>query len=105
TLHGAGVRDALVVVQISVAVLLTISAALLTRSFINIRHVDPGFRAASVATMQLAIPRAKYPQDRQGARLCQDILERVRRLPGVRAAGMVNRLPLGGVAQINRVEL
>jgi putative ABC transport system permease protein len=105
TLHGAGVRDALVVVQIGVAVLLTISAALLTRSFVNIRHVDPGFRAESVATMQLAIPRAKYPQDRQVAGLCHDILERVRRLPGVRAAGMVNRLPLGGVAQINRVEL
>jgi predicted permease len=58
-----------------------------------------------VLTMQLAIPRAKYPQDRQVAALCHDILDRVRQLPGVRVAGMVNRLPLGGVAQINRVQL
>jgi putative ABC transport system permease protein len=105
TLHGARRRDALVIVQISVAVLLTISAALLTRSFINIRRIDPGFRPASVLTMQLAIPRAKYPADRQVSELCRAILDHVRRLPGVRAAGMVNRLPLGGVAQINRIQL
>lgn len=100
TLRGGRVRDALVVVQITVAVLLTICAALLTRSFVNVRRVDPGFRAENVATMLVAIPRAKYTEDRQVAAICRDILERVRQLPGVRAAGMVNRLPLGGVAQI-----
>ena len=93
------------IAQISVALLLTIPAALLTRTFVHLRSIDPGFRTAGVNTMHLAIPRAKYPEDRQVAALCQDIVERVRKLPGVRAAGMVNRLPLGGVAQTIGVEL
>ena len=105
TLRGSRVRDALVIAQISVALLLTISAALLTRTFVHLRRIDPGFRTAGVNTMHLAIPRAKYPEDRQVAALCRDIVERVRRLPGVRAVGMVNRLPLGGVAQTIGVEL
>ena len=105
TLRGSRIRDGLVILQISVALLLTISAALLTRTFVHLRSIDPGFRTAGVSTMQLQIPRAKYRDDRQVAALCRDIVERVRRLPGVRAAGMVNRLPLGGVAQTIGVEL
>ncbi len=103
--RGSRARDALVIAQISVAALLCISAALLIRSFVAIRQIDPGFRTEGVATMHLAIPRAKYAKDAQVAEVCRRILERVERLPGVRAAGMVNRLPLGGVAQIGSVEV
>ncbi len=105
TLRGSRIRDGLVIAQISITLLLTISAALLTRTFVNLRSIDPGFKTQGVSTMHLAIPRAKYPQDQQVAALCRDIVQRVRRLPGVRAAGLVNRLPLGGVAQTIGVEL
>ncbi|MGH9791962.1 MAG: ADOP family duplicated permease [Candidatus Acidiferrales bacterium] len=105
SLHGARLRNALVVAQISAAVVLTIAAVLLMRSFAGIKSIDAGFRSEGVATMHLAIPRAKYPRDLQVATVCNQILERVGRLPGARAAGMVNRLPLAGVAQIGSVQI
>ena len=86
-------------------VLLTVSAVLLARSFVNLRRVDPGFNAEGVATLQLSIGRAKYASDQQIAAFCAAIADRVGRLPGVKAAGTVNRLPLGGVAQVSRVQL
>lgn len=104
-LQGARLRNALVVAQISAAVVLTIAAALLMHSFARIKSIDAGFRSEGVATMHLAIPRAKYPRDLQVATVCNQILERIGRLPGVRAAGMVNRLPLAGGAQIGAVEV
>jgi predicted permease len=105
TLRGGRTRDALVIAQMAVAVTLLIASTLLMRSFATVKAVDPGFRADGVATMHLAIPRVKYPGDPRVAGFCRDILDRVRQLPGVRAAGMVNRLPLAGVNQTGSLEL
>jgi predicted permease len=102
---GVHVRDALVVSQIATALLLAVSAALLMRSLAGISRIDPGFRTEGVATLHLAIPRAKYADDHQVAALCRDILARVRQVPGIDAAGMVNRLPLAGGTQIGMLEL
>jgi putative ABC transport system permease protein len=104
-LRGARLRDALVVAQIAAALLLAVSSMLLMRSFAGVARIDPGFRADGVATLQFAIPRAKYPEDRQVSGICREILVRVQRLPGVDAAGMVNRLPLVGSTQIGMIEL
>ena len=52
----------------------------------------------------LAIPRSKYHEDRQVAAFCARVLERINALPGVVSAGMVNRLPLGGVVQIGSIQ-
>ena len=105
TLRGSRIRDGLVVAQIAVALMLTVSASLLARSFVKIANTDVGFRAEGVATLHLAIPRGKYPKDAQVADVCQRILERVSRLPGVRAAGMVNRLPLAGGASLGALQV
>lgn len=105
TLRGTRARDALVVTQIAVALLLTIAAALLARSFANVRDAEIGLRADGVATMHLAIPRAKYRDDWQVADVCGRILERVQQLPAVGAAGMVNRLPLSGGAQVGTLQV
>ena len=105
TLRGGRIRDALVVAQIAVAVTLLISSTLLMRSFATLKAVDPGFRVEGVTTLHLAIPRTKYGDDARVAAFCRDILTRVRQLPGVRSAGMVNRLPLAGVNQTGSLEL
>jgi putative ABC transport system permease protein len=105
SLGGGRVRDILVVVQIGVTVLLLACSALLMRSVAHLTGIDPGFRPERVATLHLAIPRAKYPRDPQVAAICRDLLDRVKQLPGVRAAGMVNRLPLAGGTQTGSVEL
>jgi putative ABC transport system permease protein len=74
------------------------------RSFAALKQVNPGFNADRVYTLHLAIPRAKYPKDRDIAAFCERILERVRALPGVVSAGLVNRLPLAGGTQTGPIE-
>jgi predicted permease len=67
--------------------------------------IDPGFTAGNTVSLHLAVPRSKYQGDAPIARFLDEILARVRALPGVVSVGMVNRLPLGGGAQQGRVEL
>jgi putative ABC transport system permease protein len=97
-------RNILVVAQMAILVPLLVGAGLLVRSFSAVVNVDPGFRAEHVLSLHLAIPRSKYPKDDQVAGFVGQVVDRVASLPGVRSAGMVNRLPLAGGAQINELE-
>jgi putative ABC transport system permease protein len=97
-------RNMLVVAQMAILVPLLVGAGLLVRSFSAVVNVDPGFRAEHVLSLHLAIPRSKYPKDDQVAGFVGQVVERVASLPGVRSAGLVNRLPLAGGAQINELE-
>jgi putative ABC transport system permease protein len=97
-------RNYLVVAQMAILVPLLVGAGLLVRSFSAVVSVDPGFRAEHVLSLNMAIPRSKYPKDDQVAGFVGQVVERVASLPGVRSAGMVNRLPLAGGAQINELE-
>jgi len=101
----ARLRDLLVVGQIATTLLLLVGATVLMRSFLAVRQVSPGFNPANVLSAHLAIPRTKYPLDRDVASLYTRVLDRVQALPGVVAVGMVNRLPLGGGNQSGGVEL
>jgi putative ABC transport system permease protein len=92
----ATMRDFLVVGQVAITVVLLVGAGLLIRTFSELKAVNPGFRPEGVLSLHLAIPRAKYTDDRQVAAFCQRVLERVQALPGIEHAGMVNRLPLSG---------
>ncbi len=98
-------RNALVVMQVALALPMLVGAGLLVRSFTALTGVEPGFNSAGVVTMHLAIPRSKYPRDAEVAAFCDRLLERVSAVPGITAAGMVNRLPLAGVAQIGNLEV
>jgi predicted permease len=105
TRRGTRLRDGLVVGQVALAVVLSVASVLLARSFINLLRIDPGFRTEGIATVHLAIPRSSYPLDREVAAFCQAVLGRVTRVSGVTSAGMVNRLPLAGGAQVGMLEL
>jgi putative ABC transport system permease protein len=100
----AHARRVLVVAQIALAIPLVAGTGLLLRSLKALAAVDPGFRADRVLSLHLAIPRSKYTDDTQVAAFCTRLLERVAELPGFESAGMVNRLPLGGVPQIGSLE-
>jgi putative ABC transport system permease protein len=89
-------RSALVVSEIALAVVLLASAGLLIRSFIRLQQVDRGFQTDNILTMVVRLPDAKYPQDAQVVAFFNQALEKVRQLPSVRSAGMVNHLPLYG---------
>jgi putative ABC transport system permease protein len=98
-------RHALVVLQVALALPLLVGSGLLARSFSSLTQVQPGFDSQHAITMHLAIPRSKYHGDSAIAAICDRFLERVRGVPGLTSAGMVNRLPLAGVAQIGTLEL
>ena len=100
----ARARRLLVVAQIALAIPLLAGTGLLLRSLSALLDVDPGFRRDDVLSLHLAIPRSKYTDDPKVAAFCTRLLERVAELPGFESAGMVNRLPLGGVPQIGALE-
>jgi predicted permease len=89
-------RSALVVSEIALAVVLLASAGLLIRSFMRLQQVDRGFNTDNVLTMVIRLPEAKYREDAQLVTFFSQALDRVRQLPTVRSAGMVNHLPLYG---------
>lgn len=100
----ARVQNLLVIGQVALTVMLLTGAGLLIRTFIALKDVNPGFRSQGVLSLRLAIPRNKYKEDERVAAFCQRILENVRALPGVEAAGMSNRLPLVGSSGLSTIE-
>jgi putative ABC transport system permease protein len=89
-------RGALVVAEIALSLTLLVGAGLLIRSFLRLQEVDTGFRADGVLTLRVALPDQKYSRPEQTRAFYRDLLDRVRQLPGVDAAGAATGLPLGG---------
>jgi predicted permease len=95
-------RAFLIVSEVSLAVVLMIGASLLTKSFVRLTDVDPGFDPARTLTMEIALPTlppSKYANEAEQAAFFQQVLERVRHTPGVTAAGAVLSVPLTGAEE------
>jgi putative ABC transport system permease protein len=102
----ARLRSLLVIAQVAAAILLLIGASLLVRSFVRLASVDPGFKPDNAISLLMAVPRAKYDTDPKIAAYTHRLVDRVKALPGVEAAGTVNRLPLGsGAIQTGGLQL
>ena len=95
-LHGTRLRAFLVISQVSLSLLLLAGAGLLIKSFLNLRATDPGFDPVRLMTLQINLPRIRYPEIDQQIRAHDTIMEKLAVLPGVESAGGVNPLPLGG---------
>ena len=89
-------RSTLVVSEIALAVVLLASAGLLIKSFIRLQQVDRGFDTDNVLTMVIPVSVARYSEDAQFVNFFVQVLERVRHIPTVRSAGIVNYLPFYG---------
>jgi predicted permease len=90
------VRGALVVAQVALAVVLLAAAGLMLRSFSRLRHVQPGFDANGVLTLDLSLPTARYQDFRSVTMFYRDLQERIAALPGVERVAATNALPLTG---------
>ena len=89
-------RNALVVSEIALAVVLLASAGLLIKSFVRLQQVDRGFQTDNILTMVVRLPDAGYKEDPQIVNFFVQAMERIRSLPTVRSAGVINYLPLYG---------
>ena len=89
---GARLRNALVVAEVALSVVLLLGAGLLMRTFINIQRVDPGFEPRGVLTMRLTLPRDRYAGE-AGNVFFDALLERLAALPQVRAASSASQYP------------
>ncbi len=89
-------RSALVVAEVALALVLLASAGLMVKSFGRLQNINTGFETENILTMVVSLPGGKYKEDAQLVNFFRQATERVRSLPGVRAAGMVNFLPLYG---------
>jgi putative ABC transport system permease protein len=97
--RDGGLRGALVVSEIALALVLLAGAGLMVQSFLRLRHVELGFRPAGLAAMTVDLPGATYRSSDVMQAVHQAMLERLARSPGVESAAAVNFIPLGG-AQI-----
>jgi predicted permease len=89
-------RNGLVVAQIAIATVLVIGAGVFVRSFIEILRADLGVKPDHVVTMNLELPRDKYPDGQRRRDFFQQLIHRVEALPGATAAGGVDMLPMIG---------
>lgn len=98
TASGSSKRlnNAFVIAQIALSLVLLIGAGLLLTSFRKLLSVDPGFRSENVLSGRLELPENKYAAPVQVRNFYNQLIERVRNLPGVRAAGLCNVVPFSG---------
>lgn len=104
TVAGGGkIRSGLVVAQIAITLALVFAGGLLVRSLAAVMKVEPGFSPQGVLTMHLAVTRAKYPTDSQIADYYQRLVGRVKTIPGVLDAGVINLLPFSELRAVHPV--
>ena len=89
-------REALVVTQIALSLMLLIAAGLLVKSFGRLQSVDPGVRTSNLLTFEMAVPSAVNGESVQRERFIAEFRRRVDSIPGVVASGAVGALPMGG---------
>jgi len=89
-------RNALVVTEMTLALMLLIGAGLLIKSFNRILSVNMGFNPQNVLTAEIFLPRDKYPTPDQFVNFNRRLLEKLRNEPGVESVATVNVLPLKG---------
>ena len=102
--RGARLRQIFVAGEIALAVVVLISTTLLVKSFIISVRTGPGFNPANVMTAQLALPRTKYINDSQRRNFGEEVLARLRALPGVASVGAASNIPFGGFGEAVVVE-
>jgi len=95
---GAGnrTRNLLVVSEVALSLTLLVGAGLLIRSLWALRKVDPGLDPHNVVAIIPSISRTAFPQASQQIAFYQELLDKVRTLPGVESAGAIDDLPLSG---------
>jgi putative ABC transport system permease protein len=89
-------RQLLLVGEVAVAVLLLVGAGLLIHSFERLQLVKPGVAAEKLLTVEISLPKSRYPELTRATAFYDQLAERVAAAPGVQSASLSNLLPLSG---------
>jgi putative ABC transport system permease protein len=89
--------DVMVVAEVGLALMLLVSAGLLVRSFVRLTSIDPGYRTSGIVATHVVMPRTRYAPAAAKRQFIGDLIERVRKIPGVTRASAVSVLPMSAV--------
>lgn len=96
SMGGRRMREVMVVVEVALAIVLLVGAGLMVRSFARLSEVDPGFRQESVVSVAVQLPGSRYGRA-EWRPFFEQLVDRVRDIPGVLGAGAVSDLPMSSV--------
>lgn len=107
---GGGVRhqrlrQAFVVAEIALAVILLVGAGLMLRTFAALRAIDPGLNTRNVLTARTQLPAKKYAEPQKRLAFYRDALAAIRSIPGVQSAGIISYLPFAGLGAATNFEI
>jgi predicted permease len=98
-------RNALVMTEVALALILLICASLLLQSFARLGKVDTGMRTERLFTARIGLPEAAYPKPENIISFFDRLLPRVRAIPGVESATIVWPLPLSGSNNVSSFDI
>jgi putative ABC transport system permease protein len=90
-------RNALVIAEVALALVLLTGAGLLLKSFVRLQNVNPGFNPRNVLTAEISLPALRYPDKAAQTNFFAELDRRVASLPGVSHAGLTIILPMSGI--------
>ena len=97
-------RGVMVAVQIALALVLAIGAGLMVQSLWRLQHVDTGIDVDRILTLRLQPSSTRYKDEDAARNYYRDVLERIRAVPGVSAAGAIQHLPFSGINWVDAYE-
>jgi predicted permease len=102
---GKKTRDALLVLEIAVALILVVSTGLLSRTFFSLLRVDAGFDPTRVLTFEVALPATKYQDVDRAVALYRNLLQQLNALSGVEHVGVVAAVPMDGSTESTMIRI
>jgi putative ABC transport system permease protein len=98
-------RSLLVVIEVALAVILLVGAALTLKSFSRLTHKDPGFRTDHALTAAISLPQAKYNTAEKQSVFFDELLSRLQHLPGVQNAAVMSSPLLGDYLRMTDISI
>jgi putative ABC transport system permease protein len=94
-------RQVLVVAEVALTLVLLIGAGLLIRSFYRLQQINPGFVDEHVLSFRVVLPVRRYSHENQWLNFYQQVMQRLRALPGVKDVAIGSRVPMDGKNNAN----
>lgn len=95
------IRQTLAVAEVALCMVLLVGAGLLIQTFVRMRAIDPGFDVSGLLTARMSLQGDRYSTSVELNRFFDEALDRIRRIPGVRSASVVNGIPIERALNLN----